>query len=76
MATTEDGEQWYKIKIPYLRRFYSTEFYLVGKQNDYIYALKGDEEKEMVCVNILWILYDLVALEELLRQPVPQTEGH
>ena len=39
----------------------------VGKQNDYIYASRGDEEKEMVCVEILWILYDLVALEELLR---------
>ena len=44
-VTTEGGEQWYKIKIPYLRRFYSTKFYLVGKQNDYIYALRGDEEK-------------------------------
>ena len=61
-VTTEDGAQWYKIKIPYLRRFYSTEFYLVGKQNDYIYTLRGDEGKE-----ILWILYNLVVLEELLR---------
>ena len=66
-VTTEDGEQWYTIKIPYLRRFYSTKFYLVGKQNNYIYALRGDEEKEMACVKILWIPYDLVALEELLR---------
>ena len=66
-VTTKDGEQWYKIKIPYLKRFYSTEFYLVGKWNNYIYALRGDEEKEMVCVKILWILYDLVALEESLR---------
>ena len=49
------------------KEIYSTEFYLVGKQNDYIYALRGDEEKEMVCVKILWIPYDLVALEELLR---------
>ena len=65
-ATTENGEQWYKIRIPYLRRFYNTEFYLLGKQNDYIYALRGGEEKEMVCVKILWIPYDLVALE-LLR---------
>ena len=24
-VTTDDREQWYKIKIPYLRRFYSTE---------------------------------------------------
>ena len=66
-VTTEDGEQWYKIRIPYLQRFYNTEFYLVGKQNDYINALRGGEEKEMVCVKILWILYDLVVLEELLK---------
>ena len=66
-VTTDDGEQWYKIKIPYLRRFYSTESYLVGKRNDYIYTLRSDEEKEMVCVKIMWIPYDLVVLEELLR---------
>ena len=66
-VTTDDGEQWYKIKIPYLRRFYSTESYLVGKQNDCIYALRSDEEKEMVCVKIMWIPYDLIVLEELLR---------
>ena len=66
-VTTDDGEQWYKIKIPYLRRFYSTESYLVGKWNNYIYALRSDEEKEMVCVKIMWIPYDLVPLEELLR---------
>ena len=24
-VTTEDGEQWYKIRIPYLWRFYNTE---------------------------------------------------
>ena len=45
----------------------STEFYLVGKQNDYIYTLRAGDEKEMECVKILWTLYDLVALEELLR---------
>ena len=66
-VTTDGGEQWYKIKIPYLRRFYSTESYLVGKWNDCIYALRSDEEKEMVCVKIMWIPYDLVVLEELLR---------
>ena len=66
-VTTNDGEQWYKIKILYLRRFYSTESYLVEKQNDYVYALRRDEEKEMVCVKIMWIQHDLVALEELLR---------
>ena len=32
-----------------------------------IYALRSDEEKEMACGKILWIPYDLVALEELLR---------
>ena len=65
-VTTKDGEQWYKIRIPYLQRFYNTEVYLVGKQNNCIYALRG-EEKEMVCIKILWIPYDLVVLEELLR---------
>ena len=64
--TTEDGEEWYRIRIPYLGRFYNTEVYLVGKQNDIIYALRG-EEKEMVCVRILWASYDLVSLEECLR---------
>ena len=64
--TTEDGKEWYRIRIPYLERFYNTEVYLVGKQNDTIYALRG-EEKEMVCVRILWTPYDLVSLEECLR---------
>ena len=64
--TTEDGEEWYRIRIPYLERFYNTEVYLVGKQNDTIYALRG-EGKEMVCVRILWAPYDLVSLEECLR---------
>ena len=43
--TTEDGEEWYKIKIPYLQRVYNTEVYMVGKQNDTIYALRGEERK-------------------------------
>ena len=51
--TMEDGEEWNRIRIPYLESFYNTEVYLVGKQNDTIYALRG-EEKEMVCVRILW----------------------
>ena len=63
--TTEDGEEWYRIRIPYLERFYNTEVYLVGKQNDTIYALR--EEKEIMCVRILWTPYDLVSLEECLR---------
>ena len=66
-VTTDDREQRYKIKISYLRRFYSTESYLIGKWNECIYDLRSDEEKEMVCVKIMWIPYDLVALEELLR---------
>ena len=66
VEVTQDGEQWYKIRIPYLQRFYNSETYLVGKQNDYIYALRG-KEKEMLCIKILWIPYDLVVLEELLR---------
>ena len=65
-VTTKDGEQWHKINIPYLWRFYNTEVYLVGKQNDCIYALRG-KEKEMVCIKILWRPYDLIVLEELLR---------
>ena len=64
--TTEDGEEWYRIRIPYLERFYNTEVYLVGKQNDTIYAWRG-EEKEMVCVRILWAPYNLVSLEECFR---------
>ena len=39
---------------------------MVGKQNDTIYALRG-EEKEMVCVRILLAPYNLVSLEECLR---------
>ena len=38
----------------------------MSKWNDAIYALRGDE-KEMVCVKILWTPYNLVVLEELLR---------
>ena len=64
--TAEDGEEWYRIRIPYLERFYNTEVYLVGKQNDTIYALRGGE-KGIVCVRILWTPYDLVSLEECLR---------
>ena len=65
-VTTEDGKEWYRVRIPYLHRLYDTEIYLVGKQNNYIYALRG-EEKEVVCVKTLWTPYNLVALEELLR---------
>ena len=64
--TTEDGKEWYRIRITYLEKFYNTEVYLVSKQNDTIYALRG-EEKKMVCVRILWTPYDLVSLEECLR---------
>ena len=48
-VTTNDGEQWYKIKIPYLRRFYSTGSYLIGKKNDYICDLKSDEDRDGIC---------------------------
>ena len=64
--TMEDGEERYRIRIPYLERFYNTEVYLVGKQNDTIYALRG-EEKEMECVRMLWAPYNLVSLEECFR---------
>ena len=69
-VTTSNGEQCYKINIPYLRRFYNTELYLIGKRNDCTYALKGNVEREMVCVKIMWIPYDLVALV-IEGQPVP-----
>ena len=65
-VTIEDGKKWYRLRIPYLYRFYNTEVYLVGQENDYIYALKG-EEKEMVCVRTMWTPYNPVALEEHLR---------
>ena len=64
--TTENGEEWCRVRIPYLHRFYDTEIYLVGKQNNYIYALRG-KEKEVVCVKTLWTPYNLVTLEELLK---------
>ena len=48
-VTTEDGEEWYRVRIPYLNRFSNIEIYLVGKQNNYIYALRG-KEKELVGV--------------------------
>ena len=65
-VTMEDGKKWYRLKIPYLCRFYNTEVYLVGQDNDFIYALKG-KEKEMVCVKTMWTSYNLVALKELSR---------
>ena len=48
-VTTEDGEKWYRLRIPYLCRFYNTEVYLVGQENNCIYTLNG-KEKEMVYV--------------------------
>ena len=65
-VTTEDGKKWYRIRIPYLCRFYITEVYLVEQETDCIYILKG-KEKEMVCVRTTWTPYKLVALEEVLR---------
>ena len=65
-VTMEDGKKWYRLRIPYLHRFYNTEVSLVGQQNNFIYALRG-KEKEVVCVKIMWTPYNLVALGELLR---------
>ena len=64
-VTTEDGEEWYRVRIPFLHRFHDTEIYLLGKQkqNNYIYALRG-KEKEVVCMKTLWTPYNLVALKE------------
>ena len=47
--TTKDGTKWYKVKIPYLSRFYDTDMFLVGKHNDSIYAVR-DDETELLCM--------------------------
>ena len=65
--TTKDGTEWYKVKIPYLSRFYNTDMFLVGKHNDSIYTVRG-EETELLCMQILWIPYNLNQLEELLKE--------
>ena len=65
--TTKDGTEWYKMKISYLSRFYNTDMFLVGKHNDSIYAVRG-EEMELLCMRILWIPYNLNQLEELLKE--------
>ena len=65
--TTKDGTEWYKMKIPYLSRFYNTDMFLVGKHNDSIYAVTG-EETELLCMRILWIPYNLNQLEKLLKE--------
>ena len=41
--------------------------FLVGKHNDCIYAVRG-EETELLCMQILWIPYNLNQLEELLKE--------
>ena len=66
-VTTKDGTEWYKVKIPYLSRFYNTDMFLVGKHNDCIYEVRG-EETELLCMRILWIPYNLNQLEELLKE--------
>ena len=66
-VTTKDGTEWYKLKIPYLSRFYNTDMFLVGKYNDCIYVVRG-EETELLCMRILWIPYNLNQLEELLKE--------
>ena len=48
-VTTKDGTEWYKVKIPYLSKFYNTDMFLVGKHNDCIYAVRG-EETELLCM--------------------------
>ena len=66
-VTTKDDTEWYKVKIPYLSRFYNTNMFLVGKHNDCIYAVRG-EETELLCMQKLWIPYNLNQLEELLKE--------
>ena len=41
--------------------------FLVGKHNDCIYAVRG-EETELLCMRILWMPYNLNQLEELLKE--------
>ena len=41
--------------------------FLVGKHNECIYAVRG-EETELLCMQILWIPYNLNQLEELLKE--------
>ena len=48
-TTTKDGTEWYKVKILYLSRFYNMDMFLVGKHNDSIYAVRG-EETELLCM--------------------------
>ena len=48
-VTTKDGTEWYKVKILYLSRFYNTDMFLVGKNNDCVYALRGGET-ELLCM--------------------------
>ena len=43
VITTKDGTEWYKMKILYLSRFYNTDMFLVGKHNDSIYTVRGEE---------------------------------
>ena len=64
--TTQDDKKWHRVEIPYLNHLYNTNIYLVGAWNDYIYALRGGK-KEMVCVKIMWTPYNLITLEEVLR---------
>ena len=66
-VTTKDGTKLYKVKILYLSRFYNTDMFLVGKHNDCIYAVRG-EETELLCMLILWIPYNFNQLEELLKE--------
>ena len=47
--TIKDGIEWYKVKIPYLSRFYNTDMFLVGKHTDCIYAVRG-QETELLCM--------------------------
>ena len=47
--TTKNGTEWYKVKIPYLSRFYNMDMFLVGKHNDSIYTVRG-EEMELLCM--------------------------
>ena len=42
-VTTKDGTEWYKVKIPYLGKFYNTDMFLIGKHNGCIYTMRREE---------------------------------
>ena len=74
-VTTKDGNEWYKVKIPYLSRFYNTDMFLVGKHNNCIYAVRG-EETAVVHANIMDTIQPQPTIRITERGPLSQMERH